>query len=237
MLQSRIRVVLVRPRNPLNIGAVARAMSNFGFAHLRVVNPYEVAFREARSAIGASEVLRQAEEYQHVRQAIADCSLVIGTSALGHRELQHDVVHLDQSGHLISKSAAPIALLFGSEKVGLSNDDFTYCHSILHIPTSQANLSMNLGQAVAVCLYELVRQSSLRVSAIQSHQATAEELERINDVLSEALATSGYTKKGALASTTQKVRRLTRRLSLSSEDAELLLGMLRKISRSNDNKM
>lgn len=206
-------------------------MSNFGFAHLRVVNPYEVAFREARSAIGASEVLRQAEEYQNVRKAIADCSLVIATSALGHRELQHDVVHLDQSGQLISKSAAPIALLFGSEKVGLSNDDFCYCHSILHIPTSQANISMNLGQAVAVCLYELVRQSNLSVSATQSHQATAEELERISDVLSEALDISGYTKKGALTSTTQKVRRLIRRLSLSSEDAELLLGMLRKISR------
>lgn len=206
-------------------------MSNFGFAHLRLVNPYEVAFREARSAIGASEVLRQVEEYQEVRQAIADCSLVIGTSALGHRKLQHDVVDLDQSGQLISKSIASIALLFGSEKVGLSNEDFTYCHSILHIPTSPTNISMNLGQAVAVCLYELVRQSNLSVNAIHSHQATAEELERLSEVLSEALATSGYTKKGALASTTQKVRRLIRRLSLSSEDAELLLGMVRKISR------
>ena len=206
-------------------------MSNFGFAHLRVVNPYEVAFREARSAIGASEVLQQAKEYQYVPEAIADCSLVIGTSALGHRELQHCVIRLDQSGQLISKSAAPIALLFGSEKVGLSNDDFSYCHSILNIPTSQANISMNLGQAVAVCLYELVRQSNLSVNATQSHKATAEELERVSEVLSEALATSGYTKKDALASTSQKVRRLIRRLSLSSEDAELLLGMLRKISR------
>ena len=231
-----MRVVLVRPRNPLNIGAVARAMSNFGFTHLRVVNPYEVAFREARSAIGASQVLRQAEEYQHVRKAIADCSLVIGTSALGHRELQHDVVHLDRSGQLISKSTAQIALMFGSEKVGLSNDDFSYCQSILHIPTSQTNISMNLGQAVAVCLYEFVRQSNLSVNATQSHQATAEELERLSDVLSQALATSGYTKKGASASTTQKARRLIRRLSLSSDDAELLLVMLRKMSQSNDNK-
>ena len=206
-------------------------MSNFGFAHLRVVNPYDVAFREARSAIGASEVLRQAEEYQQVREAIADCSLAIGTSALGHRELQHKVVRLDQSAQLISGAAAPIALLFGSEKVGLSNEDFSYCHSILHIPTSEANISMNLGQAVAVCLYELVRPSNVTVSAAQSQQATAEELERISEVLSEALATSGYTKKGALTSTSQKVRRLIRRLSLSSEDAELLLGMVRKISR------
>jgi len=205
-------------------------MSNFRFAHLGVVNPYAVAFREARSAIGASEVLRQAHEYQHLREAISDCSLVIGTSALGHRELQHEVVSLDQSEQLISESGASIALLFGSEKVGLSNEDFSYCHSILHIPTSHENVPMNLGQAVAVCLYELVRESNAGVRATR-RQATAEELERIGDVLSEALAAGSYTKKGAEGSTTQKVRRLIRRLSLSSEDAELLLGMLRKISR------
>ena len=205
-------------------------MSNFGFAHLRVTNPYEVAFREARSAIGASEVLRHAEEYQHTRDAISDCSLVIGTSALGYRELQHKVVRLDEIGELISGAAAPIAILFGSEKVGLSNEDFSYCHSILHIPTSHENVSMNLGQAVAVCLYELVRESNACVRATQRH-ATAEELERIGDVLSEALSASGYTKKGAEGSTAQKVRRLIRRLNLSGEDAELLLGMLRKVSR------
>ena len=221
----------MRPRNPLNIGAVARAMSNFGFSQLRVVNPYEVAFREARSAIGASAVLLSAQEYQNVREAIADCSLVIGTSALAHRELQHTLLRLDQSANFISDGQAPVALLFGSEKVGLSNEDFSHCHAILHISTSQDNVSMNLGQAVAVCLYELIRESKLILSAVEGNQATAEELERISEVLSAALDSSGYTKKGSQASTTQKVRHLVRRLSLSSEDAELLLGMLRKISR------
>ena len=221
----------MRPRNPLNIGAVARAMSNFGFSQLRVVNPYEVAFREARSAIGASAVLRSAQEYQNVREAIADCSLVMGTSALAHRELQHTLVRLDQSTQFISEGQAAVALLFGSEKVGLSNEDFSYCHSILHIPTSDENVSMNLGQAVAVCLYELIREPKLMLSDAERSRATAEELERINEVLSAALDSSGYTKRGSQASTTQKVRRLIRRLNLSPEDAELLLGMLRKISR------
>src|SRR5205823_8945488 len=84
----RLHVVLVKPHNPLNIGAAARAMSNFGFSSLRLVNPYSVAFREARSAVGASEVLANATEYRSVADAIADCSLVVGTTAVRHRDLQ-----------------------------------------------------------------------------------------------------------------------------------------------------
>src|ERR1700720_670851 len=86
---GRLRVVLVNTRNPLNIGAAARAMSNFGFFHLRVVNPYELAFREARSAVGASPILAAAEEFPSVAEAVADCTLVVGTTSVGHRELQH----------------------------------------------------------------------------------------------------------------------------------------------------
>ena len=232
-LQSRVRIILVRPRNPLNIGAAARAMSNFGFSQLRVVNPYEVAFREARSAIRAAAVLQKAQEYKNVADAIADCSLVIGTSSLAHRESRQTALALAQSAELLSGKAVPVALLFGSEKTGLSNDDLSYCHSVLHIPTCEGNISMNLGQAVAVCLYELVRECRPAVIPTASESATAEELERLTTVLSDALVASGYTKKGALDSTTEKARRLVRRLRLSSEDADLLLGMLRKISRKN----
>src|SRR5436305_5980968 len=95
-LQSRVRVILVRPRNPLNIGAVARAMSNFGFWHLRVVNPYERSFRQARSAVGATRVLTSAEICQSVTDAVADCTLVVGTTAIGHRQIQHPLKRLDK---------------------------------------------------------------------------------------------------------------------------------------------
>jgi len=86
---DHLRVVLVEARNPLNIGAAARAMSNFGVRHLRVVNPYEVAFRQARSAVGAADLLATAEEYKSVAEAVADCRLVVGTTAVGHRDLHH----------------------------------------------------------------------------------------------------------------------------------------------------
>src|SRR5205085_7365140 len=94
----RLRVVLVSPRNPLNIGAAARAMSNFGFRHLRLVNPYDVAYREARSAVNAGEILRDTQEFPTLAEAIADCSLVVGTTSLGHRELQHPLRRLEYGG-------------------------------------------------------------------------------------------------------------------------------------------
>ena len=95
---DRLRVVLVATRNPLNIGAAARAMSNFGFLRLRVVIPYEAAFREARSAVGASALLSNAEEYKSVAEAVADCTLVVGTTAVRHRELQHPLRRLEYGG-------------------------------------------------------------------------------------------------------------------------------------------
>ena len=84
-------MVLVRSRNPLNIGAAARALTNFGFRRLRVVNPYKLAFRDARSAVGAADLLAEAEEFPTVAEAIADCELVVGTTAVHRRVLQHPV--------------------------------------------------------------------------------------------------------------------------------------------------
>ena len=157
-----LAVVLVSTRNPLNIGAAARAMSNMGFLRLRVVNPYEASFREARSAIGAASLLKSAEEFPSVAEAVADCSLVVGTTAVRHRELQQPLNLLKPGAALIGKqlrAGRRVALLFGSEKRGLSNDDLSYCHWLLHIPTREEHISMNLGQAVAVCLWELARGS------------------------------------------------------------------------------
>ena len=232
--RGNLRVVLVGTRNPLNIGAAARAMLNFGFTRLRVVNPYEVAFREARSAVGAREILETAEEYKTLGEAVADCRLVVGTTSVGHRELAHTLRRLEHGASLIRRQmqSASVALLFGSEKFGLTNDDLSHCHSILHIPTCTENISMNLGQAVAVCLYEFIREPTRKAAnSGKGEPATAQELERLTGVLSIALAASGYTKKGAGHSTTEKARRLIRRLTLSGEDAQTLLGMLRKISR------
>lgn len=228
---DRLRVILVAARNPLNIGAAARAMSNFGFNRLRVVNPYETAFREARSAVGASTLLTQAEEYKSVADAVGDCALVVGTTAVRHRELQHPLRRLEYGARLIRKqlASAPVALLFGSEKFGLSNEDLSHCHWLVRVPTIEENISMNVGQAVAICLYELVRNPKATRQPAHLKPATAGEVERITAILLDALRASGYVKPRHEAPTEEKVRRLVRRLNLSALDAEVWLGILRQI--------
>src|SRR5580704_3519717 len=178
---DRLRVVLVRARNPLNIGAAARAMSNFGFAHLRVVEPYGPAFRQARSAVGAADLLTNAEEYDSVAEAVGDCTLVVGTTAVRKRVLMHTIRPLEQGARLIRKRLASgtVALLFGSEKIGLTNKDFSHCHWLMRIPTCETNISMNLGQAVAVCLYELARSAPLGPGSEEFQSATVGQTEQI----------------------------------------------------------
>jgi len=228
---DRLRVVLVSSRNPLNIGAAARAMSNFGFSRLRVVNPYEKAFRTAVSAVGAADLLASAEEYDTVAEAVADCTLVVGTTAVRHRELHHPLRRLENGGRLIRKhmGSGDVALLFGSERYGLSKEDLSYCHWLIRIPTLEQNISMNLGQAVAVCLYELIRDA--KVAAVSEKQilAPAGEIERIVDLLADLLSTSSYMLPQRAAETEQRIRRMVRRLKLSAQDVEAWLGILRHL--------
>ena len=223
---------MVSTRNPLNIGASARAMANFGFANLRAVAPYDLAFREARSAVGAASLLARAEEFATLAEAVSDCRLVVGTTSVGHRELQHPIRRLEFGARQIRRAlvSSPVALLFGSEKFGLSNEDLGHCHWLMRIPTVGQDLSMNLGQAVALCLYEMARDPkapSAKVTAI--HSASAGETEQITRQLLEALRRSGYINPRTAASTEDKVRRLVRRLAISGKDVPVLLGMLRQI--------
>ena len=233
---DRLCIILVSTRNPLNIGAAARAMCNFGFHHLRLVHPYDPAFREVRSAVGASSVLADARVFETIAEAVADCTLIVGTTAIGHRQLQHPL-HLlkDGASAILQELAAPpdhptrVAILFGSEKVGLSNQDFSHCHWLMHIPTGDEQKSMNLGQAVAVCLYELAREAATPIPIADMPRASAEEVERLTSVLLEALQASEYMDSQSLDSKEENIRRMLRRMRLSSEDAATWLGMLRQI--------
>jgi tRNA/rRNA methyltransferase len=225
-----LQVVLVSPRNPLNIGAAARAMSNFGCLKLGLVNPYDVAFREARSAVNAGAVLEAATQYATVAEAVAGCTLVVGTASKGHRELQHTFRRLEEGARLINRHRGPVALLFGSEKYGLSNGDMSHCHWLMRIPTRDEHESMNLGQSVAVCLYEMARNpAAARHVTSVPEEANADDLERITRLFAELLAESGYTNPKTAGSTELKLRRLVRRMGLRGKDAEMLLGMLRQI--------
>ena len=213
-------------------------MSNFGFVKLRAVNPYEASFHEARSAVGAAPLLKEAETFPTVAEAVADCELVVGTTAARNRELHQPLKTLPEAAPILRKrlGSGRVALLFGSEKRGLSNADLSHCHWLLRIPTREGHASMNLGQAVAVCLYELTsgrateraRSTSPARESNKLPPARAAELERITSLLLEALQASGYLRKQTEVKE-EKIRRMVRRLDLSAADAEVWLGMLRQI--------
>jgi len=226
----QLAIVLVRTRNPLNIGAVARAMQNFGVHELRLVAPYEASFREARSGVGASAVLGAAREFSSVAEAVADCRLVIGTTAARRRELEQPLVALERAADQVRSALTQgrVALLFGSEKHGLRREDMEHCHWLVRIATEDAQPSMNLGQAVAVCLWELARETAAPVVQGEARAASG-ELERLSALLMEVLEAGGYTYPETATTTESEVRRLLRRLEVTDADVHLIMGMVRKL--------
>ena len=233
MAADPLRIVLVTPRNPLNIGAAARAMSNFGFTQMRLVNPYDVAFKEARSAVRSQYILESAQVFQTVAEAVADCSLVVGTTAGGRRDLHLPLYRLEPAGELLREhlsAGQPAALLFGSEKFGLSNEDMSHCQWLLRIPSRAEHGSINLGQAVAICLYELRRDAQAAAQRFAAAElATGHDYQRITALLLEVLGRSGYVNPTTSESTELKVRRLVRRLGLPAADIDMWLGIFRQI--------
>ena len=232
--QDGLTVVLVRARNPLNIGAAARAMANFGFADLRVVNDYDVPFEEARSAVDAAPVLAAARRFPGVSEAVADCSLVYGTTALGERRLLHPVDLLrDAPAHVAGTLTAGgrVALLFGSEKTGLSAGEMSHCHRLLTVPMSEGGVSMNLGQAVAVCLYEFARETAAAQRTLPSaaRPSSGEETARFESLLREVLVAGEYDRRFPGNLGDDALRRLVRRLALPGDDVEIWMGMLRQM--------
>jgi TrmH family RNA methyltransferase len=233
---ERVVVVLVRARNPNNIGAVARAMHDFGFGDLRVVNEYAVPFETARSAVDASEVLAGARVCSGVAEAVADCTVVVGTTAVGERALQHPLFVLREGAEKIRSEVGTggrVALLFGSEKTGLSNEELSHCHWLLTIPmqeqTEGRHPSMNLGQAVAVCLYELVREAGVVGGRGVPAAATAGEVERMTVLLTEMLESTGYTKRHPANCDEDQIRRLVLRMGVAASDAPVWMGILRQV--------
>jgi TrmH family RNA methyltransferase len=238
---EQVCVVLVRARNPANIGAVARAMHDFGFSRLRVVNEFAVPFEAAKSAVDASAVMEDAANFASVAEAVADCTLVVGTTAVGERDLQHRLLTLAEAGPEIRSAlrddAKPlrVAILFGSEKTGLSNEELSHCNWLLTIPMHEheglRHPSMNLGQAVAVCLYELVRSSPEPAQAViaESQGADAAAMERLTQLLIEVMEQTEYTRRHAANSSPEQVRRLVRRMGADAVDAPVWTGVLRQI--------
>jgi tRNA/rRNA methyltransferase len=243
---DRIDIVLVSPRNPLNIGAVARAMANFGFSHLTVAAPYAPHWREARSAVGAPELLQNAKEAESVAGAVADCAFVAGTSTLTHRKPEQPVISLPDLGPTLAPHldrGGRVALVFGPEKHGLTRDDLSFCNILVEIPTDPRQPSMNLGQAVAVCLYELARRAGNHIGAIPESPphdqlarhphpsaTTSASLDRLAGLIEETMRAAGYSPRAMQPANRHDLRLLLRRLAPSALDTRRMLGLFRRIT-------
>jgi tRNA/rRNA methyltransferase len=251
--RDRVDVVLVSPRNPLNIGAVARAMANFGFARLKVVAPYAPNWQEARSAVGAAEVLGAAAETATLADAVARCTLVVGTGTLVHRKPEQKVVRLPELAPLVRQElerGGRVGLLFGPEKHGLTREDLSFCQVLVEIPTDTRQPSMNLGQAVAVCLYELATRVFVEdkdspavviqgwasaatggraPATIQGRTAASGKLELLASVVERTMTAVEYSPGAMREANRHDLRLVLRRLAPTERDARRILGLFRKI--------
>ena len=279
--RARLTVVLVGARNPQNIGAAARALQDFGFTSMRIVNdfaaPFEAAQLEAaqatteiKSAVGAQHVMRSAQRFDSLPAAIADCHLIVGTTAIGGRDLHRPIETLQQTAQRIlaalgspaQQPGAPyldsemwegppppfasepplsrVALLFGSEKTGLTNDHLSHCSLLttipLFAPESARHLSMNLGQSVAVCLYELTRagfEGSRALPTVDEAPVTAADRERLTQLLLQVMGATGYARRFPANAREPQVRQLVQQLAATHLQAETWLGILKHLQAKN----
>ena len=215
-------------------------MANFGFAHLSVAAPYAPHWREARSAVGAPDLLASAKETEALAGAIADCTFVVGTGTLTHRKPEQNVVSLPDLSQLMAReleSGGRVGLVFGPEKHGLTRDDLSYCHVLVEIPTDPRQPSMNLGQAVAVCLYELGRPTRSAACISDAGQEPAKESPRtpsasidlLAGLIEQTMAVAGYSPRSMQPANQHDLRLLLRRLALSPHDIRRMLGLFRRI--------
>jgi tRNA/rRNA methyltransferase len=216
-------------------------MANFGFSRLTVVAPYEPHWREARSAIGAPELLANARETTTLAEALRDCTFVLGTGTLTHRKPEQPVTSLDQLAPLIARELDPpasrIALIFGPEKHGLTREDLSFCHHLVQIPTDPRQPSMNLGQAAAVCLYEIaIRSGSPAENPYPPAEAaphpTSGNLDVLAGLIQQVMAASNYSPRNMQAANAHDLRLMLRRLHLTPADQRRALGLFRRILRS-----
>lgn len=237
-LLARVRVVLVGTAHPGNIGGAARAMKNMGLGRLYLAAPVEFPHREATwRAVQATDLLDRAVVTADLASAVADCTLVIGTSAR-ERRIQLPQLSPRRLGPLCAAAAQreEIALVFGREDSGLSNEELRLCHWHVHVPTSAAYPSLNLAAAVQLLCYELRMAAlescdALSADAWDEPLATVEGVERFYAHLEETLVDIGFLNPAAPRQLMTRLRRLFNRVRLDQMELNILRGMLTEIQK------
>jgi tRNA/rRNA methyltransferase len=226
---SRIRVVLLRPSHPGNIGAAARAMKTMGITQLRLVRPKCFPHPEARAmASGALDVLESARACASLEEALAGTTYSVALSARA-RGLSHSLLDARAAARelLTAARGEEVAIVFGNETVGLSNKEIMRCSALARIPANPEYASLNLAQAVQVVAYEL-RMAALEPPAVpvKKGYATHEEIEKLFAHLERSLCASGYLHPRAPRTLMDRLRRLFAKARLETVEVNILRGML-----------
>ena len=230
-----VRIVLLRPRNPENLGAAARAMKNFGMADWAIVALGTHDFGTARRvAVHAEDLLDRPRLCATLEEAVADCAWVVGTSSRsvrGRRRLAPSEV----AREILARASGQTALVFGDERSGLTNDEILRCHDLSAIPTEAAQPSLNLAQAVLVYSYAL-RDAALaqrvRTPAPRPVAATDVELTAVEQALRDLLRAGGFL-SGPERHAVRDLTDTLRRSRLSRREARLWLTALKRLMRSS----
>jgi tRNA/rRNA methyltransferase len=233
MVPLPIRIVLLRPRNPENLGAAARVMKNFGLSDWAIVDPRTLDFASARRvAVHAEEILDKPKVVASLDEAVADCAWAVGTSSRhfkGKRALDpHEV-----AAEARTRSPALSAIVFGDERSGLTNEDVLRCHDLSTIPTGPDQPSLNLAQSLAVYCYELFRAAAQGQpgKAKPSPKAASDaELVLVEQALRELLRERGFLSGPERHAVRDLVEPL-RRSRLTAAEARLWLAALKKPAR------
>lgn len=240
-LAGHIRIILVGTQHPGNIGAAARAIKTMGLSQLVLVAPEKPLDDAAyRRSAGAEDVLGDAQRFPALTDAVADCRLVLGCTARSRR-VQLEQLEPDAAATRLLELAVegPVALVFGRERTGLTNEELQLCHASVHIPSDPAFSSLNLAAAVQVLAYE-VRRALLRSTpaAVPAQQpgpdalpATHEQLEGFFAQLAQTLEEIDFHKGRAPESAMRKLRRLFLRTDLTVHEVRLLRGVLADAQR------
>lgn len=237
-----IRIVLVETSHTGNMGSTARAMKTMGLSNLYLVNPLVKPDSQAISlAAGASDVIGNATIVDTLDEALAGCSLVVGTSARS-RTLPWPMLEPRECGEKSAKTAenAPVALVFGRERVGLTNEELQKCNYHVCIPANPEYSSLNLAMAVQIIAYE-VRVAYLALQEAGKPQVEYEEppyplvddLERFYQHLEQTLLQTGFIRQSHPGQVMSKLRRLFTRARPESQELNILRGILTSIDKQH----
>ncbi len=233
---ANVRIVLIDTTHPGNIGGVARAMKNMCLQQLCLVQPHEFPSEVATArASGAQDILARARVYDSLDEALADCTLVIGTTAR-RRALDWPQLTPRECAEQSVREAVhtPVALLFGRERSGLTNAQLERCHRMVTIPSNPDYSSLNLGAAVQVLAYELLmaaRSEPAAMSVAAARPAAADDMRRFYAHLEEVLVALGFMDPANPRKLMQKLVRLFNRAVPTAEETNILRGILTAVQR------